>query len=272
MTMPEAMQRQGFRLIAFDLDGTLVDEELEFAEEDLAAIEEVRKGGIQVTLATGRTFYSALPYIQKLKIDTPAILCNGAAIIEPGTQKILYQKQITKRIAQYAVQTAEEFKLDSVIFWDHLSDCPCTGMLTPLLSDFISLEGIRTVEIDNLADRLRSEAPVKIQIVGDEQYLISMRQSILNRFPDFPLVMTQKDYLEVMPKGTSKGEALRVLCSMLKVPLEQAMAFGDGMNDAELLSSAGFGVAMASAPEALKTLADTSTPSVAATLEDLFKG
>jgi hydroxymethylpyrimidine pyrophosphatase-like HAD family hydrolase len=82
--------------------------------------------------------------------------------------------------------------------------------------------------------------------------------------------MTQDDYFEIMPVGISKGEALRRLCAIMGIPLTQIVAFGDALNDSELLDLAGLGIAMNHAPEALREVADETFPDVASALTKIF--
>jgi hydroxymethylpyrimidine pyrophosphatase-like HAD family hydrolase len=82
--------------------------------------------------------------------------------------------------------------------------------------------------------------------------------------------MTQDNYLEIMPSGISKGEALRRLCEFQGIPLAQTVSFGDALNDSELLNLAGRGIAMSHAPEALKDIADDTSIDIASALQEIF--
>jgi Cof subfamily protein (haloacid dehalogenase superfamily) len=261
-----------FKLIVFDLDGTLVDDNLEMTVEDREAIEEARRRGIAVTLATGRTFRSALPYIQKLGIELPVILCNGAAIVDPKNKRILFQQRLRRQAAVLMLEKAQDADLDCLLYTDPLSDCPSVSYLTPLLADFILLEGLHRVELNALVEIIRGNPPIKLQIVGyEEQRLLALQRFAAERIPEISVIKTQNDYLEAMPAGVSKGEALVRLGKLLRIPLSQIAAFGDSVNDRELLALAGIGIAMADAPEELKAAADGNAANVAAGLKDLLR-
>lgn len=260
-----------YSLIVFDLDGTLVDENLNTTEEDLEGIRKARQRGLSVTLATGRTFQSALPYVRKLDIDLPLILCNGAAIVDPETGEILYQEMLPGKEACLLVEKAAEADLDCLLYTDPLSDCPTVFRLTPLLADFILLEGLHWVELNVFSKIMDRHPPIKVQIVGyDEEKLIGFQRRISGELSGLSVFKVQSDYLEALPAGVSKGSALHGLSRLLGIPPSQIVAFGDSVNDRELLAAAGVGIAMADAPEELKEAADKIVPSVAAGLAQLL--
>ena len=263
-------KNRGYELVVFDLDGTLVDDKLVIDNRDMESIQEARHRGMEITLATGRTFQSALPYIRELQIVVPVILCNGAAIVDPATEKILYQRKLSKGSAAFILEEARHTNLDCLLYRDPLTSCPCVGWLTPILRDYILLEGLHCAEVNDLQEVVHSCPPIKMQIVGDEDALLTVKKSYGRRFPQVSLLMTQKDYLEAMPAGVSKGAALVKLSTLLQVPLSKIVAFGDSVNDEELLALAGLGIAMAGAPEALKKAADATAPGVAAGLRRLL--
>lgn len=260
-----------FRLIIFDLDGTLVDDNLNTTEEDLEGIRKARRNGLEVTVATGRTFRSALPYIRKLGIDLPLILCNGAAIVDPKEGAILFQQMLPAQEAALLVEKAAEADLDCLLYTDPLSDYPTVSSLTPLLADFILLEGLHRVELNILSEIMDSHPPIKVQIVGgDEEKLTRFQSRISGELPGLSVFKVQSDYLEAVPAGVSKGSALYWLSRLLRIPPSQIVAFGDSVNDRELLAAAGVGIAMADAPDELKKAADRIAPSVAAGLAELW--
>ena len=252
-----------------DLDGTLVDERLQIKAQDLDYIRQVRQLHVNVTLATGRTFRSALPFIEQLSIDYPVILCNGASIIEPKSRRILLQEIVPKEIARFALSKSFEYGLEPLIYTDSLG-LPCVSALTQVLKEYLRPEGFPSVRIINLEYLIEQSPPIKMQVIGDQEPLQRLKQALLQAYPIVPVVMTQDDYLEIMPVGISKGEALRRLCGIMGVSLTQTVAFGDALNDSELLDLAGLGIAMSHAPEALRKVADETFPSVASALTRIF--
>jgi len=268
--MSEPGNPQQYRLVVFDLDGTLVDENLQMKAEDLDCIQELRRAGAQITLATGRTFESALPYVEKLGIELPVILCNGAAIVHPLSGEVLCQRRLPEEPVLILLQRAGEAGLDSLLYTDPLSSCPCVSRLTPRLAEFILLEGLHCVELNDLAGVVHGDQPIKIQIVGEQSALLELQRFFRRVTPEISLLPTQSDYLEAMPAGVSKGTALQKISEYTDIPLSQIVAFGDSVNDEQLIALAGFGVAMADAPEQVREAAKAVVSSIAAALAEIF--
>jgi len=259
-----------YTMVVTDLDGTLVNERSKIEIKDLDSISKVRQLNVKVTFATGRTFRSALPFMQQLRIDEPVILCNGASIVEPQSRRILFQESVSQEITRFALCKSSEYGLDPLIYTDSLDGLPCVSALTKVLNDFIHLEGFHSARVDNLEKLIQQTPPQKVQVVGEREPLCRLKQAFSETFPAVPVVMTQDDYLEVMPVGVSKGAALQRFCTITGIALNQTVAFGDALNDLELLDQAGLGIAMSHAPEALREAADETFPDVGSALAKIF--
>jgi HAD superfamily hydrolase (TIGR01484 family) len=104
----------------------------------------------------------------------------------------------------------------------------------------------------------------------EEQRLLAFQRLVAERVPEISMIMNQNDYLEAIPAGVSKGEALVRLGKLQGIPPSQIVAFGDSVNDRELLALAGIGIAMADAPGELKEAADRTAANMAAGLKELL--
>ncbi|MGE5708251.1 MAG: HAD-IIB family hydrolase, partial [Bacteroidota bacterium] len=119
-------------------------------------------------------------------------------------------------------------------------------------------------------------AATKILAIGSVEQADTWLEALQKRLGDrLYITKSQANFLELAPLGISKGEALAFLAESLGVAREEVVAFGDGMNDAEMLTYAGLGVAMGNAADGLKKFADRVAPSIheeglAQVLEELF--
>lgn len=229
--------------------------------------------GIAVTVATGRTFSSALPYIRKLNIRIPVITCNGAAIINPETEEVIFVKNLTADTVLTAVSSAELFNAEPILYRDSLRSDPYILKKTDTVTAFLHKEGLNRVITGSMDEVVNtSMKAVKLQIVGNTGQLISYKNRILSSVKNISVVMTKPDYLEIMPAGVSKGSAAEHLCKILNIPPDRVMSFGDSYNDRELLTFAKVGVAMADAPEELKSCAEITTDSISSVLDLIIDG
>jgi Cof subfamily protein (haloacid dehalogenase superfamily) len=259
-----------YTLVVFDLDGTLVDDDLQIKKEDLRYIRKIRKLNVEITIATGRTFLSARPFIQKLGINYPVILCNGACVYAPLSDRILFQKSIMREIALFTLAKSNEYGLEPIVFIDPIDASPQVAMLTDTIKEYLRPEGFPSIEVVDLENQINKISPIKMQVVGDQEHLHRLKQQMLHTHPAAQAVMTQDNYIEIIPSGISKGEALRRLCESEGISLSQTVSFGDALNDSELLDLASIGIAMNHAPEALQDIADDTFSDIASALQEIF--
>ncbi|MFQ5794331.1 MAG: HAD family hydrolase [Candidatus Bipolaricaulia bacterium] len=246
-----------YELIVFDLDGTLLGPDLKIDPRVVEQLHRLRAHGVQTTLATGRILKAAAPFIEQLDIDIPVILYNGAVIIDPETRKILYQQRLPRESAALALRLVKDYDLHPELYVEPTDDVFYVEKITEPIARFIANDRIAGVEVEDL-EALLTVDPIKILIVGDRATELRFRDRYLAHRPVATITLSGAPglpLLEVLPPKASKGTALIELCQRLGVPLERTVAFGDNMNDAEMLTAAGLGVAMADAPEALRTQA-----------------
>jgi Cof subfamily protein (haloacid dehalogenase superfamily) len=257
-------------LVVFDLDGTLVDEQLHISEEDLLSIQRIRQLNVRVTLATGRTYLSARPFVQQLDIEYPVILCNGACIFDHISSTILFERRISKETALFAIRKSIELGLEPLVYEEPINALPSVSVLTNVMKHYLQPERFSSIQVTDLKSLIEKTPPIKVQVVGDREALQDLKQSISDTYPESQVVMTQDNYLEIVPSGLSKGDALRRLCSIGGIRLSRTVSFGDALNDAEMLRLAGKGIAIGNAPRSLRDIADETFSDVATALQAIF--
>jgi HAD superfamily hydrolase (TIGR01484 family) len=165
-------------LIAFDLDGTLVDEDGHIKHSDLEIITEVHRRGAKITLATGRTYKSARPFISQLEIEIPIILCNGALILDPMQRAVLYERKIPTEIAMVVLMKSVQHKMEPIIYTDGVNGYPCVNAVTRSMKDFLLLEEVRRAELNALEEIVQNDSPAKIQVIGNSGGLCPLQPVI----------------------------------------------------------------------------------------------
>jgi hydroxymethylpyrimidine pyrophosphatase-like HAD family hydrolase len=134
------------------------------------------------------------------------------------------------------------------------------GRMNALTEAYQRKDSLRAEAVGDLADWLRAD-PMKILVIGEPPALEAVVPEIGALPFDVNYVFSERTYLEILPPGVSKGEALRIVAARLGVVREEIVAVGDNLNDLAMVEYAGLGVAMANAPEALRARADYVAPS-----------
>ena len=258
-----------YRLIAFDLDGTLLDSDKNLPEENRRALEEAAAAGLHVVPATGRIFRGIPEGLKDLPFIRYFILSNGAAVYDRREDRLIYRGDVPLALALRCYDYLDTLPV--------LYDCyqnergwMTRSMLEAAPPYFVNephilelLYGLR-VPVDDLKETLRQrgEPLQKIQCFfrpEDEAERQRQLKEIPRRFPELAATTSVSNNIEINSVTAGKGKALAALCRALGFGPEAAVAFGDGSNDIEMLQTAGLGVAMANAAENVKAAANEIT-------------
>lgn len=248
-----------YRLIAADVDGTLVDDRRQIPPAVREALAEARAAGCRLTLATGRMYASVLPFAEAAGTNAPLILYNGAALVERGSRRVTFRRCLPLADAQLALTLLRRFPLHVNLY---AGESLYIERVTAAATESMVKDGVTAQAVGDLVAFL-GEDPVKLLCIGEPVALEAFRVVFLAERArrDLPgqmphLVRSEPTYLEVLPPGVNKGVALAELARQLAIPLEAVVAFGDNLNDAEMLEVAGLGVAVGNAHPDLKARAD----------------
>ncbi len=249
------------RLIALDLDGTLLNAEKTISPRNREALTRAAEAGVTIALASGRMTACIAPTAERLGIDCFIIAYNGGMArgrVADG-RPILFHNPLEARYSDRLIDFCRGKYLLNVYFEDKVYAQEAAD-----LREWADLYSRRTGAVFRFVPDLE---PFKGK--GTTKAITVSAPEVRNRLHDewFPrlgdettIVKTDPEYLEFMERGTDKGVALEGLCRALGIPVEQAMACGDGDNDAEMLAAAGLGVAMANARAATRAAADEVSP------------
>ena len=248
----------GIKLLALDLDDTLLDSGLRISTDCVAAIQAARIQGVRVTLSTGRMYQSALPYAQQLEIDVPLITYQGAWVKNSQTEEVLYYKPLSYELSK---QTMAFFREFGVHYHSYYNDQLCMEQLSEEGNYYSRLTGVRPLIVKDLIDELHRNQAMKIMAITDNQkVLLEMEAELRSRFGQSLYITRSKPYfLEVMDRQASKANALQVIASHYGIDRKEVMAVGDSYNDIDMIEWAGLGVAMGNAFDLVKEAADFVT-------------
>lgn len=250
----------GIKLLALDLDDTLLDSGLKISSDCIATIQAARKKGIRVTISTGRMYQSALPYAQQLEIDVPLITYQGAWVKNSLTEEILYYQPLDYELSR---QTMEFFRDFGVHYHSYYNDELCMEQLSEEGNYYSRLAGVKPLIVKDLIDELHRNDAMKIMAITDNQkVLLEMESELRSRFGSSLYITRSKPYfLEVMSRRASKANALQVITNHYGIDRKEVMAVGDSYNDIDMIEWAGLGVAMGNAFDPVKEAADFVTTS-----------
>ncbi|MBR4702412.1 MAG: HAD family phosphatase [Oscillospiraceae bacterium] len=251
------------KLIALDLDGTLLNSAKELTPRSRAALEAAAGAGIHIVPATGR-FYRGMPEcIRSLPFVRYVISINGAEIYDTKEEKALYSAVIP---LPEALEVLTYLDTLPVIYdcyalgWGYM-----TARMQEAAEEYISyppsLSMVRELRdpVPELKAYLREKdiSPQKLQLFTRD---IPLRDKLLGdlaeRFPHLVFTASLPNNLEINSREAGKDRALEVLAAQLGISMEETMAFGDGLNDVDMLRASGVGVAMGNAHPAVKQAAD----------------
>ncbi|SHG53467.1 hypothetical protein SAMN02745221_00424 [Thermosyntropha lipolytica DSM 11003] len=246
------------KLVAIDLDDTLLDSRRRISPKTAELIKKVRKQGVLVTLATGRMYSSALFYARLLKIELPLITYQGALVKNSGSGEVLYYKPVEP---EKAGEIVDFFKANGVHYNAYLDDNLYMERLTREGRDYAELAGIEAKVVPDLAWQVKKQGSLKIMGISyAEPKILELEKELKSRYGETLNITRSKPYfLEVMHKKANKAEALKVVAAYYGIEREEVLAIGDSYNDIEMLKWAGLGVAMGNAPQEVKEAADWVT-------------
>lgn len=241
------------KLIAVDLDHTLLDGDLRIPERNRQALAAAAERGVTVAIATGRTHRSAEQYARELGIDAPVISYNGAMIRRPGEPTPMRHVRLPADLAAEIVELLVHQMVDFMYFLD---DTLYVQRFDRWARRYLRRTGDRGVIAGDLR-RFAGSRPTKILLVGTPQETRQRHEHFSRRYGDrVYATISLPEYMELLSPEATKATALCWLADHLGVPLEQTMALGDSLNDLEMVRAAGVGVFMAFADRELREQAD----------------
>ena len=247
------------KLIALDLDGTLLNSALRLSEGNGEAVRRALDRGVKIVLATSRWFGLAKRTADHLGIDTPLVCSNGALVRRPSDGREILHLRLDQEVAREVTTLGDERGWE---MFTTIEDATFMRMRPGVIPERLP-GGLRISE--RQAEEVARGQPTAVLVFGQEAVdEISQRllpaydgraKFSLNRPPNLPhyVVLTHPD--------ADKGSALETVCRQMDVPLSEVMAMGDSESDLAMLRLAGLGIAMDNSPDEVKRAALHIAPS-----------
>ena len=241
------------RLIALDLDGTLVNSRWEISEQDLQALAAASARGVQIVLVTGRRPGGAAPYVAQIPFPIALITSNGAQIRAPGGE-VVCRNFLPRDVALKVLEIVQPYRPYTVAIFD----LPKRGQVT--MEDCAISEGPLGWYLRNNLDHLRlvphlsaavKSDPIQLMIGGPPAHIEGAEALLRHSEAAARVQLTWTKYPErnvgifdIMNHGCCKGHALKFWAAQCGIPASEVMAIGDNFNDLEMLEFAGLPVVM----------------------------
>lgn len=245
------------RLLVSDMDGTLLDEEGRISEENREAIAWFCRQGGRFTLATGRMEAAVVPYLNRVGVNAPLIVYNGARIVDMRTREVLWEAFLPFEAYELVEAVRQAFPgVNTVLYHRGVA---YAYPYTARVGAHERKDGVACAPLDRLAD-LAPGLLTKVLWIIEPERIEALKRWVEEQGLDVQIIQSDVDYLECVPQGATKGDSLARLAERLDLPLSAVAAIGDNLNDYEMIRRAGFGVAVGNAHPKLKEVADWISP------------
>jgi hypothetical protein len=268
-----------FKLIALDIDGTLITSHYTITARTRKALRAAMDSGMKVTIATGRFYHSARHIARSIGINAPLVCNDGALIKDVSTGKTSFFKPLPMEIARDILWIASKYRSFKVqIFMEDYKIFAGKDYRRTQIGRFIRfsrrysavgcynyLRDFVFVPVKNAGNltgavEIMKEPPAKIVVYADPDELDIFKKEITEKFGDSIFLTTAiKNTVDILNGEVSKARGLAVLAESLGIKREEIIAIGDNINDVLMLEYAGLGVAMGNAQEMVKSRADYVT-------------
>lgn len=256
-----------YRLIAINVDGTLLQSNGRLNKLTKEAIEYVHQKGIHVALVTNRSFYSAKKVAKSIKIN-PMIIAHQGAFVAETIDKPLLVKRISEELTLEVVQLLEKTTCQIQLLHEKASLANRINTPENLLSRAVMTLNDPHIFSQNYVEVLSEElqerpfTPTKVDIIFPKKNdLPEMYQLLQQLFPEIEVILQSEDRLTLVPKGVSKWNGLLYLATYLRIKRNEIVAIGDDVDDVDMIAGAGLGVAMGNAVPEVKAAAKWITRS-----------
>ncbi|MEW4411913.1 Cof-type HAD-IIB family hydrolase [Clostridium sp. AN503] len=253
------------KLIALDLDGTLLDSQKRLSSRNERALKECIRRGIAVVPCTGRIWFAVPEVVRSIPGIRYAITTNGAVIEDVAEKKILDERKMSCKLTMEILELGKQFHtmydvyaaglaFGETRFLEHME----LYGISPLIQKMIRETRQSVPDVIAQVKELDQPAEKVNYFFADEQERSRARKALLAR-GDVIVSSSLPNNLEINALGATKGEAILRLAAHLGLAPDQTMGFGDGENDVNMIQLAGIGVVMGNALESLKEHADYIT-------------
>lgn len=267
-------------VIAFDLDGTLLNKNNQILQENKTTIQRLQKNGIKIILVTGRHHTAVKPYYYELGLTTPVVCCNGTYIYDFHQNTILTANPLSWQQSRTIIELSEIFDLNLLTYTESAMNYTRLNDHMIKFTKWVETcnEDVRpnVQKLTNFYELLANQETIlKFVISHSDNNILKKATEKLSK-EQFSCEWSWYDRVDIANVGNTKGRRLLELLTYLGENIENTIAFGDNHNDISMLRSVGYGIAMENADidvkrAAKRTIGNNDTTSIADILNEIYK-
>lgn len=250
-----------YKLIAIDMDGTLLDSENHISNRTKEALAGAKQRGVHVVLSTGRILKSAMEYSDQLGLKNPIVASNGGIMVDEDSN-VLFKSPLDKDAIKQAVKMADDEDVYCHLYDE--SKFYSSKRVQQVVEFYGEKDGKMNVDLElfkNIEDILDIEDLdiYKLIFIDENPEKLKNFREKISKVDNLSISSSWSNNVEAMAQNVSKGETLKRLCEMLNIESNEIIAIGDSENDLSMLNIAGLSVAMGNGADAIKGKVDYVT-------------
>lgn len=254
------------KMIAMDLDGTLLNRQKEISEENQRALEDAYAQGVQVVVATGRALETIPDCVMKNPVFSYGICSNGAELYRFDTGECIHAVTLDPHSVDVVLSVIGDRKVGWEAFIegkaygqeDYVSRPWEYGIPTPYIG-YIKKTRVPVQDIRAFIRENRERMSVLDLVIGDPELRDQVMEDLKKCGEPLYITASMPERVEILNPAAGKGPGIEILCRILGMDPSEAVTFGDAYNDLDMIRLAGIGVAMGNAPDDIKAQADYVT-------------
>lgn len=258
------------RLLVLDIDGTIAGGSNQVSPVVLETIRQVQQRGIQVAIATGRMYQSAVRFHQAVGSTLPLMAYQGALIKDPHRQTLVRHTPLPRPLLLELLAFLQPLEAQQALSIHlYIDDQLHVRAIIDDTEAYAARSGVKPVAVGDLAQLLRQNQTLTttklLALSADTSLILEILDRLGQRYRIDELYLTRSvdTFFEATHPLANKGEAVRYLAeNLLDLQADQVMTIGDNFNDLEMIRYGGIGVAMGDAPAPVKAAADWVAPGV----------
>jgi 5-amino-6-(5-phospho-D-ribitylamino)uracil phosphatase len=259
-----------YRLLALDIDGTLVNSEHELTDPTREAVLRAKAAGLEVVLATGRRYSRALPLVEPLRLHVPLITASGALIKDPLDHRTLFVAQFAPGVIEQLLANVSRAGFDTILYADSYAQgfdyfCARVDVEQPELAEYLKFNA----GSERLYPHLHTQPPQGVFggfAMGSRSAMLALEAELVRQMGQHLSVHVLRSpryqgfMCEIAPAGVSKWSGICHLADDWGIEPDEICAVGDDVNDIPMIEGAGLGIAMGNAVDEVKAAADRVAP------------